>query len=407
MDSRASGRDPERLLAAQMNELSLRERVSAAVAVPAILTVAWVHWGAVPPANLAGWTIYMCLVQALRVGLSNRQLRNHPDYAELRSWRAVRVLGDALNGAGWGGIWFVLDSGRLDFLFMFKFGALCAALGVTVNALSVVLRVYIGFVVPAMALMSAYLVTGAEFLQPDQRLSIFLGVIVYTALLVIAARSTERLSRLAFEQGFEREAALAESQASHQREVTLRERLQDESRRLAAANERLLVLARQDVLTGTFNRRHLVEELEREMQALRRYYSGFSIISFDIDHFKAINDNFGHQIGDAVLKGLTQLVQDGLREIDVFGRWGGEEFLCILPNTPFDEALLCAERLRRQLSVARLVGTHPELVVTASFGVASCQPDEGVDSLIGRVDAALYDAKAAGRNQVKGASTPT
>ena len=392
-----------------MKELSLRERVSSAMAIPAILIVAWVHWGEVPQANVTAWLIYMCVVQILRMGLSTWHLRTPADTANLSHSRSVRILGSLLSGTGWGAIWFVLDSGQLDFLLVFKFGALGGALGVTVNSLSIVLPVYFGFVTPVVAITTAFLFYGADFLQAGQQISIFISVLVYTGVLVVMARSTERLTRMAFELSFERETALADSQEGHQREVFLRERLQDESSQLEEANaklhqanDRLLVLTREDVLTGIFNRRYLVEELEHKVQLLRRYHTGFSLISFDIDHFKAINDNFGHQVGDLVLKALTQRVVNDLREIDVFGRWGGEEFLCILPNTPFDEAISCAERLRQHIENAILVSTHHDLVVTASFGVASCQPKEGVDELLGRVDAALYNAKAAGRNQVKG-----
>ena len=105
-------------------------------------------------------------------------------------------------------------------------------------------------------------------------------------------------------------------------------------------------------------------------------------------------------------KATTARILAGLREIDHIGRWGGEEFLCILPNTGFEEALACAERLRRDLASARLVDGAPELSVTASFGVATCTPDDSIDALMVRADKALYEAKENGRNRIVGISAP-
>lgn len=397
------------LLAAQLNELTLRERVSAAIGIAAILTVAWVHAGAVPQENMVGWLCFMCLVQGLRLWHSGHPFDFRQDHAFYSRWRNVRVVLNVLNGLGWGMIWLVLDSEWMDFLFMFKFGALAAALGVTGNALSVVLPVYVGFVTPVIVLTTGFLLTNTPFLTLDQRLSLCSGVLAYYAVLMVIARNASVMTRRALEQGFEREMALAESQQSHQRELALRERLQDESRQLEEANrklneanERLFVSARQDALTGLYNRRHLVERLEHEVHAIRRYGKVFSIIILDVDHFKNVNDTLGHQVGDLVLVGLAKRFSGVLREIDVFGRWGGEEFLCLLPSTGFDEAFACAERLCADLDAAHLVATHPDLHVTASFGVVSCTPEDNVDSVMSRVDSALYAAKAAGRNRVLG-----
>lgn len=395
------------LLVAQLNELSRREMVSAAVAFPAMLTMAWVHRSVVSSLNSLGWLIVLSVLLLFRLGISRKILAADSHEAAVLHVRNLRILLSILYGAGWGASLFVFDAGQMNFLFMFKIATLAAVLGVTVNALSVVLPVYVGFAIPLILLIIAH-VFAVSFLQPEEQMALFIGVVVYAALLVIAAFNVAKLSRHALAQGFEREAALNEAQESHQREMTLRERLQEESalleetnKSLYEANERLTVLARQDALTGAFNRRHLMDELERQLQLLTRYNTIFSIVILDIDHFKAVNDTHGHQIGDQVLIGLTRLLADNLREIDVFGRWGGEEFLCILPNTPIPEALYCAERLRVNLENAKLIDTHPELVATASFGVGTCLVGETIDALVKRVDAALYEAKAAGRNQVR------
>jgi diguanylate cyclase (GGDEF)-like protein len=361
------------LLVEQLNELSRRELVSAAVAFPAMLVMVWAHRSIVPATNALGWLILLSALLLLRIAISRKKLASDSDVVRVTRLRNLRVLVSILYGAGWGAMMSIFDSGDLNFLFMFKIATLAAVLGVTVNALSVVLPVYIGFAIPLILMIIAH-VLAVSFLQPDEQLALIIGVGVYGLLLVIAAFNVAKLTRFAIEQGFEREAA----------------------------NERLTILARQDALTGAFNRRHLLDELERQLQLRTRYATPFTIVILDVDHFKSINDTFGHQVGDLVLIGLTRLLKDSLREIDICGRWGGEEFLCILPNTSIPEALYCAERLRSSLASARLVEAHPELAVTASFGVGTCQPDETIDALLQRVDSLLYAAKATGRNCVKG-----
>ena len=361
------------ILVAQLNELSERERVSAAVAFPAMLVMVWVHRMAVPLAYTVGWLLFLSALLIFRLLISRRRVPPGSTAEHVLRLRNLRILISILYGAGWGASLGIFDVGQLNFLFMFKIATLAAVLGVTVNALSVILPVYVGFATPLTLLIIAN-VLSANYLSPEEQWALIIGVIVYGALLVIAAFNIAKLTRFAIEQGFEREAA----------------------------NERLTVLARQDALTGAFNRRHLLDELERQALLNIRYGTPFSIILLDLDRFKSINDTLGHQVGDLVLIGLTRLLGDSLREIDVFGRWGGEEFLCILPNTPIPEAAFCAERLRMKLAEACLMDNHPELTVTASFGVGTCQPAESLDALIQRVDALLYEAKAAGRNCVKG-----
>ena len=399
------------LLAAQLNELSMRERVSSAVSIVAVITVAWVHFGLIAQSRVIGWVVGMCLLQALRIVIARKHVDPDESFASLRLRRAIRVGINVINGMGWGGIWFLLNSGQLDFIFMFKFGALAAALGVTVNVLGVVLSSYVGFASALILLTVGYLVADAPFLLDDQRFSLLAGVVAYYTILMVVARNTCNLTRIALEQGLEREMALAEAQASHRREQKLRERLQQESlhlenanQRLNEAHDRMLLISRTDALTGISNRRHLVDELERAVHGFRRYGIDFSLVLLDVDHFKKINDTFGHQTGDLVLKGLAVQVSQVLREIDVFGRWGGEEFLCLLPNTSYEEALRCAGGLRADLANARLVEAMPEFVVTASFGVVGCCGEDDADSVMSRVDAALYEAKAAGRNRVSGLS---
>ncbi len=161
----------------------------------------------------------------------------------------------------------------------------------------------------------------------------------------------------------------------------------------------LILRASTDALTGIANRAGLSDVLRRELHRVGRYETMLSVIMFDIDRFKAINDTYGHQAGDAVLVALTRLVSDLVRDVDTFGRFGGEEFLIVAPMIEDGEGEHMAERLRSAIEAARFPAAG---TVTCSFGVAQWRPDDTVESLIGRADAALYRAKATGRNRVVG-----
>jgi diguanylate cyclase (GGDEF)-like protein/PAS domain S-box-containing protein len=164
------------------------------------------------------------------------------------------------------------------------------------------------------------------------------------------------------------------------------------------AEERIRVLATTDELTGIANRRELTRILEHEIDRARRYGTPLSLIMYDLDRFKKVNDTFGHGVGDDVLKDVVRLVTANIRNIDVAARWGGEEFMVLLPQSDLAAAAKVAEKVRRTIEDFRFdrVGT-----VTASFGVSELAPDDDPDSLLNRVDKALYRAKDRGRNRVE------
>ncbi len=152
-----------------------------------------------------------------------------------------------------------------------------------------------------------------------------------------------------------------------------------------------------DFLTGVSNRRHLYQLFAYEVERAKRYRQPFSIVLFDVDHFKRVNDVHGHLVGDSVLRGLTQLALHVLRNVDDLGRWGGEEFLILLPETGADGAGRLAERLRSAVALHQFDEAGP---VTASFGVTTYLPDDTLETMLHRADEALYQAKREGRNRV-------
>ncbi len=166
---------------------------------------------------------------------------------------------------------------------------------------------------------------------------------------------------------------------------------------LRHANEKLALLATTDTLTGICNRLKFDGELDVEMDRARRYHVPLSLIMFDIDHFKLINDNHGHQAGDRVLRMVADLVSGNIRNTDWIGRWGGEEFMVLAPHKDLEAAARFAEKLRALIELHNYGG----LGITASFGVTLFQETDTAESLTARVDKALYRAKQNGRNRVE------
>lgn len=172
-------------------------------------------------------------------------------------------------------------------------------------------------------------------------------------------------------------------------------------RQLQAANQELQRLSSTDRLTGLFNRGHWEEMLRQDYARHRRYDRNAALVMFDIDHFKQINDNYGHQAGDAVIQQTAELIRQGMRDSDIAGRYGGEEFVVLLPDTDSEGAVTFAERLRQSIEAHEVIHEGHRIRFTVSLGIADLsQPTGGYTQLIERADSAMYASKSAGRNQV-------
>lgn len=181
----------------------------------------------------------------------------------------------------------------------------------------------------------------------------------------------------------------------------LRKKLMASNAQLQEVLQQVTELATHDELTGVYNRRYLLEMLHHEKNRTDRGGAGFCVCMLDLDHFKRINDTYGHPVGDEVLKTFADTVQPLLRSTDFFARYGGEEFILFLPQTSLEMAQHCIKRIQESLAEATFAGLPSGACVTASIGVAQYYLQETVPALIERADKALYRAKQNGRNRME------
>lgn len=181
---------------------------------------------------------------------------------------------------------------------------------------------------------------------------------------------------------------------------TLRQALRSRNIALKAALDKLNEIAITDELTGIFNRRHITNVLNYQKSMADRGDYVFVVCYADLDHFKKVNDRFGHSTGDIVLQKFAVLTKDVIRDVDYVARFGGEEFLLILVKTSLPEAVVVSERICKSIGKFSFGDLSPDLHMTVSIGVAEYQSGELIEDLLNRADAALYRAKESGRNRV-------
>jgi len=182
--------------------------------------------------------------------------------------------------------------------------------------------------------------------------------------------------------------------------------LQRENLDLVVRNRALSEVSSRDALTGLYNRWYVIEKIDSEINRALRHGSPMSVLMLDLDHFKRINDTWGHSAGDEVLKAIGKLLRDSCRVYDVPGRYGGEEFCIVLPETRMGNTEVVAERIRQRLESTELACGGESIVVTASIGIAGMEEPASADilspaALIDRADRALYSAKSRGRNRIE------
>lgn len=176
--------------------------------------------------------------------------------------------------------------------------------------------------------------------------------------------------------------------------------IQNKNDELTKAYQKIEIIAKTDSLTKLWNRRAIIELLNQEKKQFEVSGNPFTIILCDIDHFKSVNDNYGHDYGDYLLSSLANLFIRNLREKDEVARWGGEEFLFLLPNTGANTAKILAEELRKKIEVQKFTFNFQSLSITVSFGISVCKELIKLEEYIKQTDICLYEAKRKGRNCV-------
>ncbi len=187
---------------------------------------------------------------------------------------------------------------------------------------------------------------------------------------------------------------------------TLRLKVSEKNRALTLALTQMEEMATHDALTGVFNRRAMLIAMDAELQIFKRKKAPFCIAVMDLDHFKQINDSFGHAIGDVVLKTFAEILQQSLRVTDRISRYGGDEFVVLLTDTPRDVAVTVLGRICARIAQHDWGTLVPEVTITVSIGVAEISGDDTIAHTFERADVALYDAKQSGRNCVQAAPDP-
>jgi diguanylate cyclase (GGDEF)-like protein len=184
-------------------------------------------------------------------------------------------------------------------------------------------------------------------------------------------------------------------------EVTaLRKAFERRRHRLDAAMQKLADLAMRDDLTGLYNRRYIMEVLARQKALADRGHVGFTLCYCDLDHFKRVNDRFGHQRGDDVLREFGSLADQVVRSVDFVARFGGEEFLLVLVDADAEETRRVASRLGDRTRTLTVDAHHPDYRLSVSVGIAEFRPGETIEDVIQRADRALYQAKSSGRDLI-------
>ncbi|RYG98158.1 MAG: GGDEF domain-containing protein [Alphaproteobacteria bacterium] len=338
----------------------------------------WFCWDLVPRTSIALWlgtaaVVWACSLWALHIiiGEGSRFERHR---------RRIHWIA-ALDGFAWGLMaWFLVGHDRiLDATLM---AMLCGVIAVNAQ----VYGTYITAYYQQIGTIWAFSVTGLLLQDSGHR-----GAMDYAAgisvFIVIISYYTREISK-----------RLLEGIRLQRANALLAERLH-------VALQKVALDAATDALTGQGNRRALDELLKQQAELYTSSGKPFSILMLDIDFFKSINDRFGHMIGDDVLRAFAQRVREYLRPGDVCARFGGEEFVVVLPRTTLEDAREVAERLRLGVAQSALLQT-PALHVTVSIGIASLLPGQTVGDLLATADAAVYAAKNAGRNQVHPQTLP-
>ncbi len=395
----------ERVPAREVDAALLREQFDRVqgmmlMAMLPVLLLGAIHIGTIPADRLLVWVALMAAILLLRRRNARRMLLQPAPAADgYRRKYLIEWGGTVAAGLGWGSCMWLLSNGQIDALFYFRLMFLAGVCAISLGITGMSPRIY-GSFLSAMLLATTGIVYTDVSSEPGA-LAMFVGLLmVFFGLLMSRSVADSRLARERIEARMN-QALLVQ----RLREVVLEQQgiqlsLEAKSAALERSNILLNELAIHDTLTGVYNRGHVQELLRQSVVRYNRYHRALCVMLIDLDHFKRVNDDHGHAVGDDVLRQISAKAAACLREGDVFGRWGGEEFIALLPNLDLNGATDVAERLRLGIMELKFYSAARAFGVTVSIGVSQILGSESAESLVDRADVALYAAKDAGRNCV-------
>lgn len=349
-----------------------RSTTAAGIAFVGIGLMVWVLVAVAGWSRALAWALGISAVEAAILLAGYACTRALQRQRGRKFWLCVQMVLAGISGIAWGSaVWFVWMPGQ--------FVAYLATLTILVGVAGVSIVTMSSYAVVGVSFFGAiyFLPVLHELMFPKEASEVLVfGLLVIMALQIWYARGLGVMLRGEIEH-FVRNQALV---------------------------ERLNDLVIHDQLTGALSRRYMFERLEQQVALQERHGTQATLVMFDLDHFKAINDRYGHPAGDRALCTVVNAVKAQLREGDLLGRIGGEEFLVLLPMTDMQAAHAFAERLRQTLESTSLTEGNEEIHLPASFGVAQLRPGEGFAEWLRRADGALYQAKNQGRNSVSDAA---
>lgn len=362
---------------------------SAFIAPVAVGFVAWLQVEATDYMHAGIWSLAILTVILLNIFSGRQFSRAAREGRSIEPWLRVQILCSALLGVTWGmAAWFVWAPDQ----FLFYITTLSVLVGV-----SFIFMVILAPMRRAMLWFS----TGMAILPLTQML-----FIKHPVVLELGVGWVIMIGIQWWYSGDLRKELVAQFDNAVRNDILVKrlklvgEELTRTNADLNAAMRQLNQLVTVDQLTGASSRRHIMDELERQVAMCARHGSAVSVIMLDLDHFKHINDRYGHSVGDHALREAAATVRAQLRDGDMLGRIGGEEFLVLLPMTHAEAAGVLAERLRAALASASITEGGDTFHIPASLGVAELRSNEDAGAWLRRVDAALYQAKTTGRNRV-------
>lgn len=384
-----------------MRELFVRTRESALVGFLPVFLIVWSHWDAQPLGQLLAWAACAWLVLGYRVAIAHLYLARPQRQDESgRIWYWMEWLGSVGLALVWVGSLTMVGTGQIDPLFYLRLIFLVALVAFLLSALGIDTRLYASF----MAVLVLGVLLQLHLHYPDfvhELPVVNYAFAVYAVMLLVRSRGEQRRTREWVRARLIQRLLLDQLNQRIRQELQMHEMLRMKTLELEQTNRKLSELATHDGLTGVYRRGHIEGELRRQVKALERRPADFSVALLDIDFFKRVNDRHGHAVGDEVLRRLASQVQTTLRASDLFGRWGGEEFILLMPDTDLLQAVEAAERVRESMHALAFTGEGGEpFGITVSIGVAQMQHQETADQLTQRADKALYAAKHSGRDRV-------